>query len=183
VKKHIGTLIIKLGGWSENYPGDCNIDKCVIICAPYTSFWDYIYTIASFWKNDFKIKVLYEQKSRLGIRNFFGEICGGINLSKLEKEVPRHFSELLNSSEKMMLLVPTEGSRKKVDKWKTEFYDIAQYANVPIVLGYLDYEDKMVGIGGVLHASGNFDNDMSKIENFYKNFMAKHPHRYNDKIC
>ncbi|MFK5880526.1 MAG: hypothetical protein QM478_13650 [Flavobacteriaceae bacterium] len=183
MKKIIGTLIMKFGGWTEYYPDNYNLEKSVLISAPYTSFWDYVYTIASFWKNEYPIKVLFEQKSRLGIRSTICKICDGINLNEIEGEMTHHMNDVLNSSDKMMLIVPTEGSRKKVDKWKTEFYEIARYADVPVLLGYLDYVDKTVGIGATINLTKDFKSDMNKIQGYYKNFSAKYPQNYNEKIC
>jgi len=174
---------MKLGGWTEFYPDNYNIDKAVLISAPYTSFWDYIYTIASFWKNDYTIKVLFEQKSNLGIRNAICKMCDGINLNEINGDMAHHMNDVLNTNEKMMLIVPTEGTRKKVDHWKTEFYEIAKYADVPVLLGYLDYEDKTVGIGASIKVTDDFKKDMTKIQHFYKNFTPKHPQNYNEKIC
>ncbi len=174
---------MKIGGWTEYYPEIYNVDKSVMISAPYTSFWDYIYTISSFWSNGYTIKVLFEQSKILGLRNFLCKKCDGINLKEIEGEISHYFSDLLHSSEKIILIVPTEGTRKKVDKWRTEFYDIAKHANVPVLLGYLDYSDKIAGIGGMMNVTDDFKTDMNKIERFYKNFSPKHPDRYNEKIC
>lgn len=174
---------MKIGGWTESYPDNYNIDKSVLISAPYTSFWDYIYTIASLWKNEYTIKVLFIQKGSLGIRSAIYKICDGINLKDINGEMTHYMHNVLNSSDKMTLIIPTEASRKKVDKWKTEFYDIAKYTNVPVLLGYLDYEDKTVGIGASIKVTENFKKDMTKIQHFYKNFTPKHPNNYNEKIC
>ena len=183
MKKIIGTLIMKFGGWTEYYPENFAIDKSVMISAPYTSFWDYVYTISSFWKNGYTIKVLFEQKSHFGIRSAICKICDGINLTEIDGKMTHHMSDVFNSTDKMMLIVPTEGSRKKVDRWKTEFYEIAIHANVPVLLGYLDYEDKIVGIGASINITDDFKSDMIKIQDFYKNFSAKYPENYNEKIC
>ena len=174
---------MKFGGWTEYYPDNYNVEKSVLISAPYTSFWDYVYTISSFWKNGYTIKVLFEQKGSLGIRSIIYKVCDGINLNEIDGDMPHHMNAILNSSDRMMLIVPTEGSRKKVDKWKTEFYEIAKHAKVPVLLGYLDYADKTVGIGAAINVTEDFKSDMSKIQGFYKNFSAKYPKKYNEKIC
>ena len=155
---------MKLSGWTEYYPKHCTIDKSIIISAPYTSFWDYIYTISSFWKNGYTIKVLFEQKNLLGVRSAICKICDGININEINGEMTHHMNDVFNSTHKMMLIVPTEGSRKKVDRWKTEFYKIAKHANVPVLLGYLDYEDKIVGIGATIHVTNDFKSDMIKFK-------------------
>ena len=59
--------------------------------------------------------------------------------------------------------------------WKTGFYHIAKGANVPIVLGYLDYRLKVGGIGPVVQPTGNMEADMKIIQDFYADIAGKHP--------
>ncbi|MFH1122214.1 MAG: hypothetical protein V1758_00985, partial [Pseudomonadota bacterium] len=75
----------------------------------------------------------------------------------------------------MVLVVPPSGTRRKVMYWKTGFYHIAQGANVPIVLGYLDYRRKVGGIGPVVHPTGNMEADMKIIQDFYADITGKYP--------
>ena len=89
---------------------------------------------------------------------------------------------LFKESEKLVLLVPAEGTRKRVKKWRMGFYHIAKKADVPVSLGYLDYKNKIAGIGGLITISDDIDNDMKVIEDFYKNISGKYPELYNKKI-
>ena len=73
-----------------------------------------------------------------------------------------------------MMLAP-EGTRKKVRYWKTGFYHIANGANVPIVMGFLDYAKKVGGIGPMHMPTGNIESDMEKIRAFYENIKGKVP--------
>ena len=75
----------------------------------------------------------------------------------------------------MVLVVPPSGTRRKVMYWKTGFYHIAKGANVPIVLGYLDYRRKVGGIGPVVHPTGNMEADMKIIQDFYADIAGKYP--------
>ena len=59
--------------------------------------------------------------------------------------------------------------------WKTGFYHIAKGANVPIVLGYLDYRRKAGGIGPVVYPTGNMEGDMKIIQDFYAGITGKYP--------
>ncbi len=70
-----------------------------------------------------------------------------------------------------MLLIPAEATRKRVPKWKRGFYVIAKQANVPVAMGYLDYKKKISGVGGLITLSDSFDNDMQKIQDFYKDII------------
>ena len=63
----------------------------------------------------------------------------------------------------VQLVVPPEGTRSQTRYWKTGFYYIATGAQVPIVLGYLDYAQKVSGLGPVFEPSGDIEADMEKI--------------------
>ena len=82
----------------------------------------------------------------------------------------------------MVILVPAEGTRKRVDKWRTGFYRIATEAGVPISLGYLDYKRKEAGTLGVFWPSGDFEKDMAHIEAQYRDLHPKIPENYNPSI-
>jgi len=58
------------------------------------------------------------------------------------------------------------------------FYHVAKMAKVPITFGYLDFEKKLAGVGGVLHPTDNLEADMKKIMEFYKNIAPKHPEKF-----
>lgn len=58
--------------------------------------------------------------------------------------------------------------------WKTGFYYIAQGANVPIVLSYLDYKRKIGGIGPIIMPTGDIEADMEIIRTFYASVTGKH---------
>ncbi|MCF6279622.1 MAG: hypothetical protein L3J14_04675 [Flavobacteriaceae bacterium] len=183
MKKFIGNLILKLGGWTEDYPQNINVDKCIMISAPHTSFKDYIYTVASFWKREEEVKILFKNNQVISLSNCFFRKIFGIRFDDITKEGIDYSVELINKAEELILIVPTECCYKKVDKWNTEFYDIASEANVPVALGYLDYSDRTLGVGHMFSVNGDKKKDLKKIQNFYKNFTAKIPENYNTTIC
>ena len=90
--------------------------------------------------------------------------------------------ESFNNSEELIVGLAPEGTRSWTDHWKLGFYHIANEANVPIMLFFLDYKTKEAGIGMVLYPSGDFQKDMLKIQTFYEGITPKYPDRYNPKI-
>jgi 1-acyl-sn-glycerol-3-phosphate acyltransferase len=84
-------------------------------------------------------------------------------------------SDLFAEREKMILGLSPEGTRKKVDRWKTGFYHIAISAQVPILLVAFDYGNKSVLLGPTLFPSGNLQSDLVEIRKFYSNVKGKHP--------
>ena len=82
----------------------------------------------------------------------------------------------------MILGLAPEGTRKKVVKWKTGFYFIAQKADVPIVLMCMDYAKKEIGFLDVLYPSGDLQKDMEMIQEYYKDKVGKNPELFNPII-
>lgn len=106
----------------------------------------------------------------------------GVDRKKVNNDLTAFAVELLEKHEELIILVTPEGTRKKVDKWRTGFYRIATTANVPITLSYVDFPDKLAVIAEVYHPTGDFETDMTYIENFYKSRRGKYPENFNEKI-
>jgi 1-acyl-sn-glycerol-3-phosphate acyltransferase len=75
-------------------------------------------------------------------------------------------------------MIPAEGTRKRVSKWKSGFYHAGLGANVPILLGYLDYENKLAGFGKVVYLTGDKVKDMNEIREFYKDIKGQNPESF-----
>ena len=100
-----------------------------------------------------------------------------MNRSKKNNTV-NEIVNIFNQRKEFMLSLAPEGTRQKVSKFKTGFYYIALKANVPICLGYLDYDKKIGGIGKVIHPSGDIDKDMAEIMEFFSQFKGKYPEKF-----
>ena len=83
--------------------------------------------------------------------------------------------EMFRNSEKLILTIPPEGTRSKVNYWKSGFYYIALGAGIPIAMAFIDYKRKVSGVGPTLYPTGNIEADMEVIRNFYANVTAKYP--------
>ena len=64
-------------------------------------------------------------------------------------------------------MIPPEGTRTQVDRWKSGFYYVAAGAEVPILLGFVDAGRKQLGFGPVFNTSGNYAVDLVEIQKFY----------------
>ena len=83
---------------------------------------------------------------------------------------------------KIYLLFPPEGTRGRVERWKTGFYYTAIDAGLPIVLGFMDFEKRICGFGKVIYPTGNFNADFQIIEDYYRNIKGKNPENFNPNI-
>ena len=107
---------------------------------------------------------------------WFMRKLGGIPVDRrAPQSLVVQMAEKFKSSENLVLAVPPEGTRSKVDVWKSGFYHIASESGVPIGLGYLDYDRKLCGLGMFVIPSGNVNEDMNKIRGFYRSVRGKYP--------
>jgi 1-acyl-sn-glycerol-3-phosphate acyltransferase len=71
-----------------------------------------------------------------------------------------------------------EGTRKKVDRWKTGFYHIAKEARVPIIPVAFDYAGRRIVIGEPVFPSDCMEKDFEKFRLFYSGFEGKIPDNF-----
>jgi len=178
----ISKFILKSLGWSIINEVELP-NKAIIIAAPHTSNWDFL--IARCYTYSVKLKANYLIKEELfyPILGWLIKINGGIpvyrnNKNNLVDQVVDRF----NREESLILAMTPEGTRKKVDKWKTGFYYIALNAHVPVILFKMDFKTKEIGFLNLINLTGDFQNDMQFIENQYKNQQGKISANYNPKI-
>ncbi len=118
---------------------------------------------------------------------FYGFIfksLGAIGIDRSQRHnMVEYATALLQDRENLYMLNTPEGTRKKVDKWKTGFYYIAEKAEVPILLAYCDYIKKIAGIGKVIDLKEKSKEEvLTEIQDFYQNIKGKYPENYNPKI-
>lgn len=185
MKKIIGKLMMSLVGWKlDNHLDLSKVNKCVLVCAPHTSNWDFYYTIAAFWKMDIPMKMFIKDAWTKPWYGFFIKILGGIGVDRTQnKNMVNFATEVLQSADKLYLINTPEGTRSYSQKWKTGFFHIAQNAEVPILLAYCDYKTKRAGISKIVETKNKQLEDVLKeIESFYETITAKYPENYNKKI-
>ncbi len=152
-----------------------DIKKFVMIAAPHSSNWDFIFFLLIIFK--FKISVHWMGKNTMFIWPFRWLLkrLGGIPIDRGSKSnVVQSMANAFKTSEQLIITIAPSGTREKVMTWKTGFYHIAQQANVPIVCGFIDYRKKMIGVGPVFQTSSDIDADMKEIKEFYLQFSGKY---------
>ncbi len=101
---------------------------------------------------------------------------GGIPIDRSKSSnVVAQSIQTFKENREVVLVVAPEGTRKKANYWKTGFYHIANGANVPIVMGFIDYARKVGGIGPTLIPTGDIEFDVQKIRFFYDGITGKIP--------
>lgn len=99
---------------------------------------------------------------------------GGIPVDRSEAQnFVQQAIDAFDQSDEMVIGVAPEGTRSRVEKWKTGFYHIAAGAKVPIVPGYLDYDKKEAGFLESFVPGGDIDKDILAIKAAYGTIQGK----------
>jgi 1-acyl-sn-glycerol-3-phosphate acyltransferase len=169
----IAWLGLRLAGWKlKGRPPGAR--KYVIIAYPHTSNWDFPLGLSACII--YRIKVYWLGKDSL-FKGPVGPIMkwlGGIPVDRSKAhDFVQQAIETFDQSDEMVIAVAPEGTRSRVEKWKTGFYHIAAGAKVPIVPGYFDYAKKEVGFLEIFFPSGDIDKDMLAIKSAYGTIQGK----------
>ena len=168
-------VLLFLSGWRTDGRAP-DIDKYVLIAAPHTSNWDFIFFLLIIFK--LRLPVYW-----MGKRSMFRwpfkwllKKLGGIPVDRSEKNnVVLAMANAFEASKNLIITIAPSGTRTNVSTWKTGFYHIAREAKVPIVCGFLDYQNKTGGIGPVFQPTGDMEADMADIRSFYSGISGRYP--------
>ena len=172
-----GWLFLAISGWKliGRLP---EIDKYVAIAAPHTSNWDFPVFMAAV--GYLRANVSFLGKHTL-FENRFGWFfywLGGIPVrreSEAASEVVDQVVKAFSKNQQLILGIAPEGTRARVDKWKTGFYRIAVAAKVPILPAYVDSSNKTIGFGEVFFPTGEMAADLMVLQDFYRDKKGINP--------
>ena len=166
----------KLLGWKIEGDFDRTIKKSVVIVAPHTVSYDFI--VCSFTRRILKIQINFVAKKILfswPIGWYFRWMGGEpLERAKSENKVEA-ITKVFESLDEFRLALAPEGTRKKVDKWRTGYYYIALSAKVPIIPVSLDYPSKTISIGKEFYPTGDIEKDEPVIRQFFEGAVGKRP--------
>jgi 1-acyl-sn-glycerol-3-phosphate acyltransferase len=155
--------------------------RFVLIAAPHTSNWDLAYLLALSVVLDVKISWMGKHALFRPPLGWIMTRLGGIPVVRHRRgNLVDQMAGAFATTDDLALVVPAEGTRSYVPYWKSGFYHIARTADVPIVMGYLDYARRRGGFGPALIATGDIQTDMDEIRAFYADKVGKYPDAFGE---
>ena len=152
------------------------INKCVIIVAPHTHWLDFFVALPVRRILNLEINFIGKKELFFFPLKYFLKYLGGspVNRNSKSKTVDL-IADKFNDKKIYRLALSPEGTRKKVDKWKTGFYYIAKKTKVPIVSAALDFENKKILISKPYHLTNDIEKDMINLQSFFEGVKGKIP--------
>ncbi|NRR29692.1 1-acyl-sn-glycerol-3-phosphate acyltransferase [Oxalobacteraceae bacterium] len=164
-----------LFGWRMLFrplPGPRGI--CVIY--PHTSNWDFIIGLVGKWALNLPFRWLAKDslfKSPLG--KWFTRMGG----EPVERGTPsgtiKSQAARMNAADWYWVGITPEGTRGYRPNWKSGFYHLALEAKVPLVLVYIDYPNKLLGLVDHVHLTGNLEEDLAALRAGFEGHLGLYP--------
>ena len=169
-------FLLKLAGWKIDEFVPEGVGKCVVVMGPHTSNWDFIIGRITFANYGVNAKFLIKKELFFFPMGIILKKMGGIPVDrKVNNNLTDFAAQLFKECDTMFLVFTPEGTRKYNDRWKKGFYYIAQKAQVPIYLAYIDYEKKIGGFDRLFVPTGNVDADVKEIKTILSKYKGRFP--------
>lgn len=174
----LGRAALGLGGWTIE--GELpSVPRCVIVVAPHTSNWDFVWGFAT--KLALGLRVDWIGKHTL-FRAPFGPLMrwlGGIPVNRRAPgDIVEQAAERIRERDQSFVAIAPEGTRRRVSRWKNGFHRIAMAAGVPIFPVALDYSRKAARLFPVQQPTGDYDADLARLTALFDREMARRPENY-----
>lgn len=175
MKKNIARFLFRIFGWKIDEKGP-EVPKAVIVVGPHTSNWDFIIGRLSFVLFGLQGRYLVKKELFFPPLGWFLKLIGAIPVDrKNNNKLTEKAAKLFNDSDSLYIVFSPEGTRSYNPNWKKGFYYIAQNANVPIYICYIDFKTKTGGFHSLFYPTGDVKKDIDYIKSLMKNYQGRFP--------
>ena len=149
--------------------------QAVVIAYPHTSNWDFPVTLLALAALPYGAHWVGKDTMFRGPLGPLMRMLGGVAVNRRERTgFVERLADEFRSRENFHLIIATEGTRSRQEGWKSGFYRIARAANVPVLLGVVDYPQREAGLLASIELTGNEDADMARIADCYQGRKGYH---------
>ena len=177
-QKFCNWLLFKKMGWTvdvtEKHP-----EKYIICLAPHTSNWDFILGELGIHSVGMKAGFLMKDTWFFFPLGYLLRSLGGIPVNRRQHgNLTQSIVEAFNTTPKLAIGVTPEGTRSANPHWHKGAIYLARDAQVPLVLAYFDYSNKVVCIDKEFELSDDADADLLRIKQYYQPFKGRYPEKF-----
>ncbi len=169
-------IYFKLMKWKLIGEFPKNLKKYIIIGVPHTHTYDLFLGFLIRKIQDTEIVFIAKKELFTPPLGWLLKKTGGIALDRTKgQNKVEAIAKMFEKHNALRLTILPEGTRKKVDKWKTGFYYIAKAANVPIVMVTYDYANGQMKISDPFYTSDNITADFKFMYRYFDGVVGKIP--------
>jgi 1-acyl-sn-glycerol-3-phosphate acyltransferase len=168
IRRALARAFWALSGWrlrTERVPVD---GAGILIGAPHTSNWDFLFMLAICWEQGVHARFLGKHTLFGPPFGWFMRWLGGIPVDRRNPAgLVEDLVERVRTGERFYLVITPEGTRGKGTYWKSGFYRLARETGLPVTLGFVDSSTRTSGLGTTFAVTGDVVADMDLVRGFY----------------
>ena len=173
-------VVLRAFGWRVRADG-LPARQGVIVVYPHTSNWDFVWAMLAKWA--LGVQVTFWGKATLFDIPLFGRWLrwlGGIPVVRdapngVVGQMAQRLRQARERDEFMWLALSPEGTRERTLGWRSGFHQVALQAGVPVVLAYLDYPRREVGLDSAWRLGGHPEADLACFARRLQGRIGKRP--------
>lgn len=166
--------ILNRFGWKVEGGIAPEIRKYVVIAAPHTSWWDFPLGILVRSAVGRRIHFLGKKSLFKPPQGWLMKALGGYPVDRAKNtRIVDQVVELFQTHEEFAIALAPEGTRKKVETFRTGFYFIAKGAGVPVICAVLDYGRHVVTFLPPFFPTGNVESDLHHLWTRFEGVRGK----------
>jgi 1-acyl-sn-glycerol-3-phosphate acyltransferase len=165
--------LLRVGGWRlvGEWP---DVAKVVIVVAPHSSNWDAIWGIAAKVAQGLGIVFIGKKEAFWGPLGWLLRLFGGVPVDRREPGgIVDQVAHQMRDASKMWFVLAPEGTRRKVEKWKTGFWKIARRAQVPVFCVAFNYPDRTIHLGPLVTMTEDMEADVRRVRGLFAGYHGK----------
>jgi 1-acyl-sn-glycerol-3-phosphate acyltransferase len=174
----IGDMILKAMGWTLHGKLP-NLKKAIIIGGPHTSNWDLFLAMGSMLSVGLKFSWMMKKEAFFWPLGGLWKALGGIPIDRRTKiDVVGQVKNFFETQDKVWLGITPEGTRSKVERYKTGYLRIAKGVGVPLFIVGIDSLNKRVILDKLWEPKGEIDAENTAIKTYIEsNYVGINPEK------
>lgn len=162
----IGDVILKAMGWKlvGKLP---NLKKAIIIGGPHTSNWDLILAMGAMLSVGLKFSWMMKKEAFFWPLGPLWKKMGGIPIDRGARiDFIGQLQAFFETQDKVWLGITPEGTRSKVERYKTGYLRIAKGVGVPLFIVGIDSINKRIVLDKIWDPTGEIEAENAAIKTY-----------------
>ncbi len=174
-RQRMSLRLLQLAGWRLRYkplPGPHG----VAVVYPHTSNWDFVVGLLGKWALGLPFRWLGKESLFRGPLGVFMRHWGGVATERgAATGATQRLADTMHAADWFWLAITPEGTRGYRPHWRSGFYHLALTAKVPLLIVYLDFPNKELGVVDTIDLTGDPELDMAAIAAAYRGHQGLRP--------
>lgn len=178
LRQAAGNAVLRITRWKVVGAHPAPDRTAIFVGAPHTSAWDTPLMLAVAWQHRLRVRFLIKDEMLAGPLGPILRLVGALGVNRANPgRLVEDLIERARDDRAFQLVLTPEGTRKKVDYWKSGFYRLGVATGIPIILVAPDGPTRTVTFAPAVRLTGDVRADMDRVRAFFASQHGIEPSR------